>query len=219
MTIIILSLGGSIINPGKINVEFLKKFKKLILSRKEKFVIVCGGGAPARQYPKAAKELGLDIRSQDMTGIAATMLNGQLVRELFGNEAYEKVLQEPKKTEFPKVLIAGGWKPGCSTDKDAVLWAEKFKTDKVFNLSNIDRVYDKDPKKFKDAKPIKKMTWKEYKEKITSEWRPGLSTPFDPLASKLAEELKLKAYIINGKKLNRFEKALDEKEFIGTIIE
>ncbi|RLE46747.1 UMP kinase [Candidatus Woesearchaeota archaeon] len=219
MTTVVLSLGGSIINPKKINIKFLKKFKKLILSRKEKFIIVCGGGKPAREYQNAAKKLGLSTKSQDKIGITATMLNAQLVKELFGNKAYEKVLQEPKKTKFTKIAIAAGWKPGCSTDKNAVLWAKKNSVRKVFNLSNINNVYDKDPKKYKNAKPIKKIKWKEYMKKITNKWKPGLSTPFDPIASKLAAKLKIKAYILNGKKLERLEKALDEKKFTGTIIE
>ena len=80
-------------------------------------------------------------------------------------------------------------------------------------------VYDKDPNKYKDAKPFKKITWDEYKEKITSKWSPGLNTPFDPIASKLAADIKLKVYIINGRELDRLEKALNNKEFIGTIIQ
>jgi uridylate kinase len=44
--VIVVSLGGSIIIPDKVNTEFLKEFKKVILSNEKnyKFVIVCGGG-------------------------------------------------------------------------------------------------------------------------------------------------------------------------------
>ncbi len=219
MEVIVISLGGSIINQGEINISFLKKFKKLIMSREEKFIIICGGGKPVRDYQKASKELEIDTEGRDWIGIAGTMFNAELVKELFGKEAYVDALQEPQKIEFDKVIVAGGWKPGCSTDKDAILWAEKFNSGKVFNLSNIDMVYDKDPNKYKDAKPFKKITWDEYKEKITSKWSPGLNTPFDPIASKLAADIKLKVYIINGRELDRLEKALNNKEFIGTIIQ
>ena len=219
METIVMSLGGSIINPGKINIEFLKQFKDLIMKRKEKFIIICGGGKPVREYQQAADELKIDSEGRDWIGIAGTMFNAELVKELFGKEAYKKVLQAPKKVRFGKVLIAGGWKPGCSTDKDAVLWAKKYKAKKIFNLSNIDMVYDSDPKYNKNAKPIKIMTWNEYKEKITNKWVPGLNTPFDPVASQLAAKNKMTVFVLNGKKLDRLEKALNKEEFIGTKIE
>lgn len=219
MKTIVISLGGSIINPGKINIKFLKKFKELILKRKEKFIIVCGGGKPVREYQQSAEELGIDRKGKDWIGIAGTMFNAELVKELFGKKAHKKVLQKPKKIKFEKVLISGGLKPGNSTDYGAVLWAKKYKSKKVFNLSNIDMVYDSDPKLNKNAKAIKKMTWKEYKEKIADKWTPGLNTPFDPIASNLAEKYKITVFVLNGIKLDRLEKAFNEKEFIGTIIQ
>ena len=214
-----MSLGGSIINPGKINIEFLKQFKELIMNRKEKFIIICGGGKPVREYQQAADELGIDSEGRDWIGIAGTMFNAELVKHMFKEESYRKVLQRPERVGFKKVLIAGGWKPGCSTDKDAVLWAKKYNATKVFNLSNIDMVYDSDPKLNKNAKPIKIMMWNEYKEKITDKWVPGLNTPFDPVASQLASQYRIKVYVLNGKKLDRLEKALNGEEFIGTKIE
>ena len=41
---------------------------------------------------------------------------------IFGDYASGDIIIDPtKKVESDKpVLLAGGWKPGCSTDKDAV---------------------------------------------------------------------------------------------------
>ena len=50
-------------------------------------------------------------------------------------------------------------------------------------------------------------------------WTPGLSVPFDPRASKMAEILKIKVVMVNGKHLERFEQFLNNKEFIGTTIQ
>jgi len=52
--IIVLSLGGSIIIPDKINTRILREFKKIILknTKKYRFIIVCGGGKTARNYMK-----------------------------------------------------------------------------------------------------------------------------------------------------------------------
>lgn len=212
---IVVSVGGSLINPNKVDNDFLQRLKNLVESRKEKFIIITGGGAPAREYISAAKKLNLSQDSQDWVGIAATMLNGELVRHLFDAP---KVLQAPKYVEFDKVLVAAGWKPGWSTDYDAVLWAKEFGVKLVVNLSNTDYVYSKDPKKFKDAKPLKRLKWSDYKKMIASEWTAGLSAPFDPVATRAAEELELKVAVINGHKLEEFEKCLDDKEFVGTVL-
>ncbi len=214
-----MSLGGSIINPGKINTGFIERFRELVLDRKEKFVIVCGGGRPVRDYQQAASRLGVDAKGLDKIGIAGTMFNAELIKEVFGKTASRKTYQKPQKTRFGKVLVAGGWKPGCSTDKNAVLWAKEYKATKIFNLSNIDMVYDSDPRLNKKAKPVKIISWEEYRKKIADKWTPGMNTPFDPVASELAARYRMTVYVLNGRKLDRLEKALDNKEFKGTRIE
>ena len=67
--------------------------------------------------------------------------------------------------------------------------ARLLKSKRVINLTNVDYVYNKNPKKFKDAKPIKDLTWKQFKKIIGGKWSPGANVPFDPIASKLAEKL------------------------------
>jgi len=87
------------------------------------------------------------------------------------------------------VLIAGGWKPGWSTDFDAVLLAKQLNVSTIINISNIDHVHDKDPKKFSDAKKIKSISWQDFRKITGNEWKAGLSLPFDPIAAKEAEKL------------------------------
>lgn len=210
-----MSVGGSLINPGEINTSFLKKLKKFIDGVDAKFVLICGGGRPAREYMGAGAKLDCDARQQDWIGIAATMLNAELVRQFFNAPP---VQQKPRKLAG-KVIVAGGWKPGCSTDYDAVLWAKKMRAKYVVNLSNTDYVYTKDPRKFKSAKPIKHLTWMEYKSLIADKWSSGLSTPFDPIASRAAEKWKLRVGIINGKRFTELSKFLQGKPFVGTVIE
>ena len=47
-----------------------------------------------------------------------------------------------------------GWKPGFSTDNDAVVLAQRFSAGTVINLSNIAMVYSADPRKNTDARPL-----------------------------------------------------------------
>jgi uridylate kinase len=138
---------------------------------------------------------------------------------MFGNIAENLIVTNPtSKIKFnKKILIAAGWKPGWSTDYDTVLLAKNLKVNTIINMSNIDYVYDKDPKKNKNAKKIKNISWKDFRKIIGNKWKAGLNKPFDPVAAKEAEKLGLKVSII-GKSLRNFENLLNNKKFDGTII-
>ncbi len=221
---IVISVGGSLIVPEEIDTLFLKTLKTLIekhIGRGERFVIIAGGGRTARKYQNAANAVsGLVREDVDWLGIHATRLNAHLLRAIFYKHAHPVIIKDPtrKITAQNKVFIAAGWKPGWSTDYDAVLIAKNLGAKKVINLSNIDYVYTADPRKDKKATPIKEISWKDFRAMIPKEWDPGLSAPFDPVASKKAESLGLEVAILNGKKLGELEKYLAGKKFVGTII-
>ncbi|MBI2134683.1 UMP kinase [Candidatus Woesearchaeota archaeon] len=221
---IILSLGGSLIAPEKIDINFLKNFKKSVekyVKKNCRFVIVCGGGSIARKFQKAAsKKKNIAVRDLDWLGIYATMINANFVKQVFGNTAEKNIIQNPTKkiSSNKKIILASGWKPGWSTDYDAVLLARNLGARTVINMSNIDFVYDKDPKKYKNARKIKNVCWRHYRKLIAKKWTAGLNAPFDPIAAREADKLKLKVIII-GKNLGNFENLLDNKGFNGTIVE
>ncbi len=221
---VVISLGGSIIVSGKIDVGFLKGFKKVItgfVEKGNKAVIVCGGGKTCRRYQDAAAKVS-SLRNEDLDwiGIHTTRLNAQLIKTLFLDIVNEKIVHNPnEKIEFKKkVLIASGWKPGFSTDYDAVMLAKNFNVKTVVNMSDIDYVYDKEPKNNSNAKPFKKISWKNFRKIAGDKWDPGLNTPFDPMAAREAEKLKLKVVILKGTDLDNLRNFLDEKEFNGTVI-
>jgi uridylate kinase len=116
-------------------------------------------------------------------------------------------------------MVAAGWRPGWSTDYVATILAERFKSNTLINLSNINYAYDKDPKKFKNAKIIKTIDWKGFRKIVGNRWSPGLNAPFDPIASALAQKIGLRVIITNGKDLENLENIFNQKKFTGTIIE
>jgi uridylate kinase len=220
----IISLGGSLVVPNNIDIKFIKQFKNIIeekIKENKKFIIIVGGGKIARNYQDAAKSL-IKVSNEDLDwlGIHATRINAHLLLTIFRKYAYYRIIKNPKeKVKFKeKILIAAGWKPGFSTDYDAVLLAKTYNSDTIINLTNIDYVYDKDPNKFKDAKPFKEISWKDYLKLIEQKWIPGMSAPFDPLASRLVQKFKFKVVIINGKKLKNLKNYLENRKFKGTII-
>ncbi|MEA3429856.1 MAG: UMP kinase [Nanoarchaeota archaeon] len=218
----VISLGGSIIAPDGIDINFLKKFKKLILkiSKKEKIIIVCGGGKVCRRYINAAKNISkVSTQDQDKIGIQATRLNAELLRTILGKSTHSKVIYDPnKKVRFKQILITAGHKPGSSSDYDAIILAKTYKCKEVINLTNIDYIYDKDPKKYKSAKPLKKLSWNQLLKIIGTKWVSGQNYPFDPVASKKGKNLQLKLKLLNGRNLKNTQKCLEGKEFKGSIV-
>jgi uridylate kinase len=222
---IVVSVGGSLIVPDGIDTVFLTHFKTLVLEKVQRgftFSIITGGGKTARRYQDAAQAVTAEITSQDRDwlGIHSTRLNAQLLRNIFVGYAHPQVIKNPTidiEAEEP-IIIAAGWQPGCSTDYDAVLMAKNLGATRLVNLSNIDYVYDKDPRRYPDAKKIEKISWAEFRKIIPDHWDPGLSSPFDPIAAKEAESLGLEVAIINGAKLEEFSNYLDGKPFVGTVI-
>ncbi len=224
METIVISLGGSIIVPDEIDYEILKRFKKLIeeyINKGFRFLIIVGGGHTARKYQRAASKIwGIDDEDLDWIGIHSTRINAHLLRTIFKKNAFSKVIKDPTEEieTDKKIIIASGWKPGWSTDYDAVLLAKNLRCSEIINLSNIDYVFDKDPKMNKDAKALNHISWKDFRKIVGENWDPGLNVPFDPIATKEAEKLNLKVIIANGKNLDNLRNILENKEFTGTII-
>jgi uridylate kinase len=221
---IIISLGGSLIIPNDIDIDFLKDFKELIVSQikiGKKFVIVTGGGKICRKYQEVAKEISNPSSDDlDWIGIASLRLNAQLLRVIFRDYTHPKIIKDPSlhiDLDVP-LLVGSANEPGHSTDWDAVILAKNVNAKKVINLSNTDYVYDSDPSVNKNAKKIEKISWEEYRKLIPEEWNPGLSSPFDPIASKMAEVEGMEVVIMNGKPIDNLANYLNEEKFMGTII-
>lgn len=226
---IVISVGGSLIVPnGGINTKFLIKFNKFIRARlaenkNRQFFLIVGGGVTTRHYQNAAREVIGDKLTRDdldWLGIHATRLNAHLVRTIFRDVAHNYILKHYeiiRKVE-ESVVVGSGWKPGWSTDFCAIMACQDYDVKTVINLSNINQVYDKDPSKFKDAKPLDKISWKELRKLVGDEWIPGMHAPFDPIAAKKAQDINVKVVVVNGNDFDNLENYFNGKKFVGTII-
>ncbi|MGI5064129.1 UMP kinase [Treponema denticola] len=227
----VLSVGGSIVAPDKPDFDFLDKFSKtirnwLLQDSSRKIIMVIGGGAPARDYQNAYRKV-CDLRKApakndeaDWIGIMATRLNAQLVRAVFEDLCPNPVVYDPTTVDMfgGQILVAAGWKPGFSTDNDAVVLAERFSGNLVVNLSNIAKVYTDDPKKNPEARPIDSISWEDFIKIVGTEWVPGKNTPFDPIASQRAQKAGIKVICAAGKDIENLENILNGKDFKGTVI-
>lgn len=224
---IVMSVGGSLIVPGQIDTVFLAKLKAFIDTQTtqvgRRLIIIAGGGRTARNYQDAAAAVSeLNAEDLDWMGIHATRLNGHLLRTIFRDSAHRVMITNPDEIldvpKHEKVVIASGYRPGSSTDLRAIQIAEKIGATKVINLSNIDYVYTADPRTNPDAQKIETISWTDFRALIPADWDPGLSSPFDPIAAKVAERDNIEVAIINGERLEEVVKYLDGKDFIGTKI-
>ena len=231
MRLSVLSVGGSIIAPDKVNSEFLSDFlgkirKYLSDNPDDKLIFVCGGGDPARVYQQAYRAVVTDpaeqdANAQDWIGIKATHINAELVKAIFGGLCKDSVVTNPtdeKVTFSGRILVAGGWKPGFSTDTDAVYLARRFGATKIINLSNIAKVYTDDPRKNPDAKPIDSISWADFRAMVGDEWVPGKNAPFDPIASRLAQEAGIRVICADGRNTENTLAILNGEAFEGTVI-
>lgn len=226
----VLSLGGSMIAPPSgIDTKFLKAFTMMIHRRVEagdRFVIVTGGGATARTYIDAgAKVAHIEPEDLDWLGIHATRMNAHLLRTILRDVAHPVVIKNP--TIRPKwhsgstgkpVLIGAGWRPGRSTDHSATMLAKMLGAKTVVNISNIDYLYTADPKKDPNAQPVAKMDWKTYRKMVGNKWSPGLNTPFDPVASRVAQQAGLEVILVGGGNMKNIEKIFKGEKYKGSVI-
>jgi uridylate kinase len=224
----VISLGGSIVAPDRADGQYLRQFTQTIRGLIEadselRFIFVVGGGGPARAWQNVYRDVcGDDVRDAeaDWIGIMATRLNAQLVKAVMAEWCFQEVVTDPTRAEpiTGKVLVAAGWKPGFSSDNDAVLLAERFHAGMVINLSNIEKVYTADPKVDPSARPLDRISWEDFRAMVGDEWVPGKNVPFDPVASRHAQKIGLKVICAAGRDLENLKNIICGGNFTGTTI-
>ena len=224
MDTIVLSLGGSLVNPGTPDTQYVASLVRLLSGMKYKFGIVVGGGKLARQYAEEARRKGGNEFEADEAAIKATKKNAQVVIDAIKKGVNLKVCETfedaRKQSAKHKFVVMGGTIPGITTDSDAVLLAECLGAKRVLNLSNIDGVYSDNPVRNHDAKKFSRMN---YAQMIDLAGKNDMRTAgthfvFDFLACKLIARSKIEAHFVHGKNLLDVRKAIDGKPHGGTVV-
>ena len=140
--------------------------------------IVIGGGNIFRGLAASAK--GMERANADYIGMLATVMNS-----LGLQSGLEKLSLETRvMSAFPiqsicetyirrrairhmekgRIVIcaAGTGNPYFSTDTAAALRAAELDCDYIFKATQVDGIYDKDPKKFADATEVKNISYDNY---------------------------------------------------------
>lgn len=221
---IVISLGGSLINPGgKPDIDYVRKIAEIIKKSNEQIGVVTGGGKIAREYINAVSILGGTPFDGDEIAINETRQNAKLVLLALGKEAYPNVMEsfnEARAAEPYKYVVMGGVIPGITTDTVSVLLAEAIGADRVINISNVDGIYSDDPSKNPNAKKYDEMSHDQLVELAIEQDKRGAGENFvfDVLACKLARRSKIELHFISGKRLEDVENSILRRPHRGTVV-
>lgn len=219
---LLLKIGGSAISSsmGTLNTEvidfWIETIDKLINER-YKLGVVIGGGIIARKYISIARKLGLSEFLCDVLGINVARLNARLF--LFGllsSNPNKNIKIFPGIVESPQmafevinsydVFFAGGLIPGQSTMGVAAELAEAIGADYLLVATNVDGIYNRDPRIDKGAKRIRAI-------KITDLVRMFMNNPnlagtyalFDQQSLLILKRSQIPTVIFNGTKKEAVE--------------
>ena len=223
---VVLKLGGHLLSnaTGNFSIEYLKKLTPIIEYLKKsvkKLIIVVGGGQIARQYINTAYFFSRNNSSLDLLGIKVSHLNALLLSIITNNPPTsipENLQDVINQTSYRNIIITGGFQPGQSTTTVSALIAEAISADLLIIATDVDGIYEKDPKKYPDAKLLTETTIDTLKKIFDkSIIEAGEYKLLDPYTLKILERSKIKTIIINGKNPGNIIKAI-KGEKIGTLI-
>lgn len=221
---VVLSLGGSLVNTENgFDKAYVEGIKEMVLASGHRFGIVVGGGREARKKAEKVRKKGGNEFEADEKAIKVTRKNAKMIAEVFGGIANQKIpkyFDQVKMEDGQNVIVMGGTIPGITTDTDAVLLAEKLHASRLVNISNVDAIYDSNPKDNPNAKRFSEMG---YEELIglavrSDQRKAGTNFVFDLLACKLIARSKIEAHFVSGKNMDDLKKAIEGKPHSGTVV-
>lgn len=220
---VVISLGGSLIFKEKIDTAYLKKFSFMIKRTPATYGIVVGGGKKAREYVNIGKKFKEDNFSLDMLAIQITKANARLVKASIPKSQFFEEIEDAVaylSGGRNKIAVMGGTSAGHTTDTVSALLAEDLGAERMVNLSDVNGIYDKDPKRFKNAKKIKKMNHADLVSMATKydKRAPRENFIIDLLAAKILARSKIETHFVNGKKFKDVKKAIKGKKHLGTVV-
>ena len=205
------------------NTKLLKDYATFLvkISKICQPIIIAGGGNIARHYISHARSSGADESTLDELGIEVSRLNAKLLIYALKNKAYPHpptTLQEVRHAvDSDLIVVAGGLHPGQSTNGTAALIAEKVKATQFLNATDVDGIYDSDPRKNKRAKRFKRIELKKLRSLLVKEDTvAGGYDLMDIVALKVIERSKIKTIVLDSD-LKTLEKAIKGSS-VGTEI-
>ncbi len=224
MSKVVIKVTGKLFAPG--NEDLIRELASIILSyaaEGNRLAVVTGGGVTARSYIEMGKKLGLNNAILDLLGIESARLNAIIFTSLLGSYGY---LPIPRSIdEFlrawatDKVVVLGGLQPGQSTNAVAAAIADIIGADLLINATDVDGVYNKDPKTYPDARLLKAVTVDELEKiLIKQESKPGKYELLDKVALNIIRRSKIRTVFINAFKVDHLRRVLRGEKNVGSWV-
>lgn len=146
-------------------------------------------------------------------------MNAHLLLAALGKHAQQRIpLDTVKEAVTPGLItVMGGTHPGQTTDGVSVKLARAIGCKDVINVTNVDGVYEKDPRKNPGIPMLEKITHDKLIDIVGTHFTPGMNTVIDPIAAKILKDDNINCYVLGGD-LDNIEKCILGSSFKGTTI-
>jgi uridylate kinase len=202
--------------------DIFKQYSDILtnLTPNVQLIVITGGGSIARLYINFARKLGLDEASLDLLGIAISRVNAKLLIASLGHYAYPEVPMSlddvARFVESNKIIVSGGLHPGQSTNATSALIAEKTRASEFINATDVNGIYDSDPRKNKNAHLFAKIELDKLLNMLLKESSmAGEYDLLDIVALKVIERSKIRTKVILSNPKN-ISNTIQGRKYIGT---
>lgn len=227
----VIKVGGSLLFANDtLRIDQIQKFAEILKKSDNISAIIVGGGSIARLFIKAARGLGAGESLCDTFGIEVSRLNARLLITSLGDLAYPEPISTIEQVRtaslFGKILVAGGFIPGQSTTSVTFEIAESLGATDILILTDVDGIFDKDPKKYPSAKKYEKITIDDLEKVIVggaggTQSAAGEYRIFDAVSAQIFKRSTIKVRLMNGDNSQQMQAFFIEKQYdskIGTEI-
>jgi aspartokinase-like uncharacterized kinase len=192
-------------------------------SNRHKLLVLPGGSEFADVIRDFDQRFNLSAEAAHKMAILGMDQYGYLLSDLMSCshllnklEDAKKLLDQGKLSVFlpsnflcNELSLENSW--DVTSDSIAIYIAGKLHAEKAVLVTDVDGVYTSDPKKFRDAKLIEKIS-------ATELFAMNMRTSVDKFLPKLLLQLKIECYVVNGLYPERVMAVLEGKQAICTLI-
>jgi uridylate kinase len=223
---VVVSVGGSVFLSGEDDAKYLQELADLLarVGRGAPVVVTVGGGRTARAYIRLGRALGLTDVELDELGIDVTRIHARLLAGRIGlptpSHPPASVREAVEAVRHASPVVLGGTEPGHTTDAVAALIAVRLRAARVVNATDVDGVYETDPRTTPGARRWERCPWPAFLRLVgtgTSDV-PGQRFPFDRLGAEALARAAIPLAVVAGRDLGNLEAAISGRTFVGTLV-
>jgi uridylate kinase len=225
---VVLSVGGSLLRSGDParDATYFDALARLLarLARRAPLLVTTGGGRPAREYIDLGRRLGLTEVELDELGIEVTRLHARLLAARLGAPVPAhppaSLREAVAALSHARVVVLGGTEPGHTTDGVAALLAARVRASRLVNATDVDGVYELDPRREPSARRHPELTWAQFRALLDrgAPGTAGQNFPFDRLGVETLARAGIPLRVVDGHDLGNLAAALEGRGFQGTTV-